>query len=143
MIQTLDSLSEVREFAESPVKDTRTIEQMGVGEWVRQGDVYIERINEANPGWKQTNNRQLAIGTTMGSRHVIDRAHDVVVLVGPNNGKVARNSGLSTAVCIGPQIVAEARFVVSHPEHADFDLPAGTYQVRFQVDPQSQQRVQD
>jgi hypothetical protein len=134
-------VGEVRDFAQDPLKETRVIDSVEVGQHVRQGDVYIQRV-AAPAAWKETKNRQLAPGTTMGSRHTVDES--VKVLANPAGAKVERTTDNRFPFrCNGPQIVSEDRFTVSHPEHADFSLPAGTYQVSFQCDPQSMQRVQD
>lgn len=133
-----ETVGAVRSFAESPLKETRVVDAMEIDDWVRQGDVYLVRIARADD-WKETKNRQLAIGTTIGSRHTVDDS--VTVLANPTNGQVMRE-GVKT-VCRGPQVVSNDRFTVGHPEHADISLPGGTYQVQFQVDPQSLQRVKD
>lgn len=140
MLDVKEKVLEIRSYAESPLKEARVVDEMALGEWIRQGDVNVVRI-EAPAKWRETLNRQLAIGTTIGSRHTVDES--VTVLENPENGVVKRSSGLSTAVCLGPQIVSKDRFTISHPEHADFSLPPGCYQVQFQTDPSTQQRVQD
>jgi hypothetical protein len=137
-MNTIETVSEVVNYAKCPFKDTRVIDAINVGQWIRQGDVYLERIGSPSD-WAETPNRQLAIGTTNGSRHTV--FDNVTVLKNPENGVVKKTS--TGAVCMGPQVVSKERFTVSHPEHADFSLPAGCYQVRFQVDARSYQRVQD
>lgn len=136
-METLEKIetSAIQEFALNlAVKETRTVESMEVGQWARQGDVYIERIN-ALSGWTPTTDRQLAPGTTQGSRHMV--VGDVTVCECPNTATVARGR------LAGPQIEAKEAFRVGHPEHADMELPAGTYQIWYQSDPRTQQRVLD
>ena len=140
MNETIEQVSSVRRFAESPLKDTRVVDEIEIGQWVRQGDVYLTRI-AAPSEWKETKNRQLAIGTTIGSRHTVDGS--VTVLANPENGRVVRSNIRGRAKCFGPQVLSPDRFTVEHPEHADISLPGGCYQVQFQVDPASMQRVQD
>lgn len=138
-MKTIESINAVRNYALSPFKETRVIDGMKVGEFVRQGDVYLVKI-DTPANWKETKNRQLAPGTTMGSRHTVDPS--VKVLANPQGATVER-VGRNRARCLGPQIISKDRFTVGHPEHADMSLPEGNYQVMFQVDPQSLQRVQD
>jgi len=127
--------SHIQEFAANlAVKETRTIAEMSVGEWVRQGDVYIEKVDSLS-GWGETTDRQLAPGTTQGSRHMV--VGSVTVFACPNTAQVVRGR------MAGPQIDAKEPFRVGHPEHADMELPAGTYQVWYQTDPRTQQRVLD
>lgn len=141
MNNVIEATQAVREFAACALKDTIVVEGLANGEGGRQGDIYIVRIEAPNREWKETKNRQLAIGTTAGSQHTVDES--VKVLQNPQNGVVLKASGLSKAVCLGPQLCSEDRFTVSHPEHADVSLPAGTYEVSFQMDPSTQQRVQE
>lgn len=123
---------------------------------VRQGDLYLWRVastDEREPlaellrsAWpefhlgkigERTSNRQLAPGTTRGSRHeVADGDARALTIYAPSRGGHP---------CEGPLIVADGRFSVVHPEHAEIQLPAGTYQVIYQRDWafEAAQRVQD
>ena len=139
MNQTLDHVGEVLDFAKDPLKETRVVDSIEIGQFVRQGDVYIQRVGSAGD-WKATENRQLVPGTTMGSRHTVDAS--VTVLANPNGAKVERIER-NKARCLGPQLLSKDRFTVSHPEHADMSLPGGIYQCYFQVDSQSMKRVED
>jgi len=138
-MKTIDAIHAVIDHAKSPLKEARVIDSIEVGQFVRQGDVYIQRIAKAD-NWKATLNRQLAPGTTLGSRHTVDSS--VTVLANPRGARVER-LGNDRARCLGPQLISESRFTVSHPEHADMSLPGGCYQIMFQVDSQSMQRVKD
>jgi hypothetical protein len=138
-LDTTAAVGAVLDYAKDPMAETRVVDEILPGQWVRQGDVYLVRT-ERREGWKETRNRQLAPGTTMGSRHTVDDS--VTVLANPEGAKVERTAP-GTFRCRGPQVVSADRFTVSHPEHADFSLPAGIYDVCFQVDPQTLQRVQD
>lgn len=93
------------------------------GEAIRQGDIYVVRIAKAP---KQvgmlTANRQLAPGQTRGSRHVVEG--ELKVYEAPERGSPLE----------GPVVVATKAFRVTHPEHAHFELPAGTYRVLYQRD---------
>lgn len=130
----------VLEFAESATSEDRYIEEMKVGQYVRQGDLYIQMVASADPAWKPTKNRQLALGATQGSRHTV--ADSITVMANPKNGEVEILAE-GKFRCLGPQIVAETRFSVDHPEHGNMSLPPGCYQVGFQVDGRTQSRVRD
>ena len=41
---------------------------------------------------------------------------------------------------LGPVIVADEAFTLTHPEHAHHRLPAGIYQVGYQLDVSEQER---
>ncbi len=99
---------------------------MKTGEYCRQGDVYLIALKaipkDAKPV-KAQGDIQLAQGTTMGSRHMLQAAPGVTLY------RVAAPSPLD-----GGTIVAEERCYISHPEHAHMDLPPGIYGVRYQQD---------
>lgn len=96
-------------------------------DWVeRQGDLYIHRVADGHSHGQAFGSRQLVRGVTTGSRHEV--AGKVSVFEGTTAPPKAPQA------LLGPLIVAEERFQITHPEHAVFDLPAGTYQVTHQRD---------
>lgn len=101
----------------------RGISRIEVGQAIRQGDIYVRRIASlpAQLG-KETPQRQLAPGTTQGSRHCVEGECRVY-------GSISAWDRLT-----GPIIEALSRIVITHPEHAHFALPAGIYQVTYQRD---------
>jgi hypothetical protein len=123
----------VHDFATKQASDKmRVIKEIPVGKCVRQGDVYIKRINKPKdlkdmPAFNET---QLAPGNTMGSRHMV-------------TGDVKMFKKADADQFTGPVIVSKTGFTVTHPEHAHFQLPAGTYQVTYQLDWATQQRAKD
>ena len=117
----------------NPLRETRVIDEIGVGQWCRQGDLYVERVGEAGGG-TLTANRQLAPGTTQGSRHTVDAS---VKVYSATDARVRDNR------LLGPVVESDTRFTISHPEHAEFSLPAGIYQISYQVDWKTQERVKD
>lgn len=102
------------------------VEAIKVGEMVRQGDIYIKRLAKAPTGCTlDTKNAEgkLAEGETQGSRHYIaaeDRAS--VKLFTLDNANALD----------GPILEAEKAFRVTHPEHGDVTVPAGTYAITYQ-----------
>lgn len=112
----------IEQAGKSARPELRNIESMKVGEAIRQGDIYVRRV-AAKPehAGGATTERQLAPGTTRGSRHFVEG--DVEVFEGPLSNPL-----------VGPTFVASKRFRISHPEHAHFSLPAGIYEVTYQRD---------
>lgn len=104
-----------------PMPDTRIVDAIAVGQAIRQGDVYLLRIERPAALGAMIADRQLAPGTTQGSRHVLGDGPGI-------------HAGGSDDPLLGPVIIADERFVLAHPEHAHFSLPAGCYQVRYQQD---------
>lgn len=97
-----------------------------IGQWARQGDVYLIAIKAKPKGAKAVAHQaeiQLALGQTMGSRHMLRMSEGVtlyrVVAPGPLDGGT---------------IVAKGRCYINHPEHAHMDLPPGIYAVTYQRD---------
>lgn len=106
---------------------------------VRQGDVYFRPYGRrkqlsyafarGNVTVKKTafteeiRDRQLAPGTTQGSRHIVE-GDGVRIYRDPTNRHPL----------IGVLLVVEQRCTITHPEHAHISLPPGEYQVSFQDD---------
>lgn len=135
----------IAEAAAQADHEPRLVDMVKELHGVRQGDLYLWRvasIEEREPlaemlrrAWPdfrleklgpKTSNRQLAPGTTRGSRHEISAADAAAVSVyAPSQ---------ESHPCEGPLIVADVRFSIVHPEHAEIQVPAGTYQVIYQRD---------
>ncbi len=134
VLTALEAHQQVEAFAKDAPSETRFIPDgaMPPGKWARQGDIYILAIEKVPVECDQeTTNRQLAPGEGRGSRHI-----------------VAGNAQLFTRktqrdVLEGPVMVVKEgeRVVVEHPEHAHISLPAGTYQVYYQMDARQAERT--
>ncbi|HLB41844.1 MAG TPA: hypothetical protein VJN02_03135 [Gammaproteobacteria bacterium] len=143
--------NDVLDFVAEVDRDTRVIRDFKPGMSVRQGDIYIDMLSgdfknlardrkelekriKQGKFWKEfkfgalgerTTNLQLVNGTSLGSRHSIsDADRSIVEVYAPTN----------TNPLEGPVLVAKSRFTIVHPEHAWVELPAGTYQIRYQRD---------
>lgn len=123
------------EAAEKAVAEVRKISAIEVGKVVRQGDVYIHRVADNHPHGELAKNHQLAEGETQGSRHIA--SENAQVYVGTKAPEWAERAFL------GPLIKSETAFLVTHPEHAHVQLPAGTYQITHQMDARTLERVRD
>jgi hypothetical protein len=128
MTTALEAHQAIAEAAAKPMTELRMMKAIAVGEWIRQGDCYLIRVAKKPAGLIPTKNRQLAAGTTQGSRHIVLDGPEIFVHTG------------NTDPLVGPVIVANERFILDHPEHAVFSLPAGTYQCRLQQDWAEQER---
>ena len=123
----------IADFAESKAKnETRVVPSLLVGQTIRQGDVYLTRIESFKQKDYVAAGEQLAPGNSQGSRHCVDLNAGVKCWK-KKDGRVTE----------GPIVEAEGRFTLTHPEHAHFDLPGGIYQVTFQLDYATQQRARD
>jgi hypothetical protein len=131
-------MKSIGEHAEKIRNDaTEKVETMSIGDVVRQGDIYITRIASLPKSAKPIRNRQLAPGTTQGSRHILNGgklfsadANELASLI-----KSATKCDVP-AELIGPVFVPDSDVTIEHPEHAHRILPkecigAITYQRAF------------
>lgn len=132
---TATEIEKVEKGAELNVDAVRHIESISVGQFVRQGDIYIHCVDENHAHGPATDNRQLAMGETQGSRHVIEG--ECAVMEGTTTPDWA------TRALLGPLVKLFKRGTVTHPEHAHVSLPAGTYQITHQMDARTLERVRD
>ena len=94
-------------------------EAASVGDYFRQGDLYIHKI--ADVSGKQIDVvRQLAPGTTKGSRHCL------------NHTRVKMYRRHDEDALDGPQIKTNEAVTIEHPEHGDVVLPPGCYAITYQ-----------
>ncbi len=126
-MNAVEVIERIRTNAETHTEqELRMIRVIEVGQWARQGDIAVQRVDE-EPRTKRTADRQLAPGNTKGSRHILE-------------GKVDAYEG-GGDLLEGPLLIARERFTVTHPEHAHISLPSGTYRVTYQRDLQMEERA--
>lgn len=114
----------VRERAESiKSDDARKIEVMDIGDELRQGDVYVTRIEGVPRGADAVEHpsSQMAPGATQGSRHTLRSLDGVTVYRMPSAGPLD-----------GPVIDLRGPVWLDHPEHGNRRLPAGVYAITYQ-----------
>ena len=123
-------IAKIQASAELETSETRVYRVHTEGDEIRQGDVYLYPVAEEPSHGDETSERQLAPGTTQGSRHIL--AGDVTVY-----------GYFGEDVLGGPRIKVNERALLTHPEHADVSLPQGWYTTRYQLDHATRQRVLD
>ena len=118
-------LARIQAEADASSDDVRFVRTCAPGDEIRQGDIYLYPV-EPMPldPWdiRRLDTLQLAPGSTPGARHVIEgdaEAYELLQRMDPLEG---------------PIVHASARVTLTHPEHADVSIPAGTYAVRYQRD---------
>lgn len=126
--EVLDKIVKNAETFTEAHTDLRFARTVGMEEWIRQGDIALVRISKDSSVGNPITERQLAPGTTQGSRHIVE-------------GKVKLFAPATGDPLSGPVIDAPGRFTVTHPEHADISLPAGRYGVFYQRDLQKEERA--
>jgi hypothetical protein len=133
----IEAHEEIERLAkENAVQEVRRIQSIEIGKVIRQGDIYLHRVDEKHTRGKKLKSRQLALGNTMGSRHIAE-----------SPAKVFEGTTLpgwcDQRTFLGPLVESKKRFTVTHPEHAHVDVPAGCYQITHQTDARTMERVQD
>lgn len=131
--------------------DSKFLATFGVGDVSHQGDLIIVGIAKLPVDAKVRKSRQLADGTTQGSRHVLERGE----VYDCDAGKVAVAIKLATGCvvdekCIGPVFVSPDNPTsddLTHPEHGNQGFPAGqvcavVYQRNLDAE-EREQRVRD
>lgn len=115
--------------------ETAVIGTVSVGDVVRQGDLYLVVIERLPEKKTPTGNKQLAPGTSQGSRHVLvgecrvfdpDKDESLELI-----NEAAKGLKVSVEL-IGPVFESKAEIEVDHPEHGNRIIPAGAYAVVYQ-----------
>ncbi len=123
--------------------DIRVIRRIEIGHAVHQGDVYIHRVADNHAMGKQIgkDSVQIALGIGNGARHMAEGP--VKVFEGKCLPDGVGIVNVDPEKLTGPCIVADDVWMLTHPEHAHHQLPAGVYQTTYQYDPKTMQRVRD
>jgi hypothetical protein len=141
-MQTSEEALQSIQSAEPDTK-LRVCRRIEIGGAIHQGDVYLHCVPDAHPRGQELGTRQVAIGTTVGSRHIVEGA-GVSVFAGsryPDGFNEPKD--IQPNALLGPLVVANEAFTLTHPEHAHHRLPAGCYQVTYQADLISMRAVVD
>lgn len=136
-------VEQIQKHAETARNERRNIKSMSPGQGVRQGDVYLFFMDANHPRGKEIGKGsvQVAVGNSTGSRHI---ATGTGIKVYEGREVPSFYTGLrDTDDCLGPVVESESAWTLTHPEHADIEFPAGTYQVTYQLDARTQRRVAD
>ena len=144
----LGVIAEIHEAAQQAQEKNCVIDdsELTLNKFVRQGDIYIQRIDKLPEGLVPWGSNKIADGETIGSRHMVsgcqvwrrsdhDRMDNVIVKVDGEDVPCTRY--------IGPCIEADGRWDNTHPEHWRYDNPPGYFQTYYQADFAAQRKVAD
>lgn len=143
-------LSDLQQHAESIKSGVpQEIGTASLGDVVRQGDLYLTVIGKLPKSTKTMTGKQLAPGTTQGSRHCVSVQMYKVDKAEVTKAILKANPKATPDVerFVGPVIVFDQSSPVTHPEHGWVTMPAGsvcavTYQ-RDLDEEERERRVQD
>lgn len=117
-------------------RDSHESVDLQPGDAYVQGDVIVARIDiTPRRAGKWSEGRQLAQGTTQGSRHVAEGDAELFV---PDSGETnaaidrlfPRTKGLPRI--LGPCVESKSPWTMTHPEHGDRTFPAGVDIILYQ-----------
>lgn len=136
MVRPETAYKQVQRRAEAIRNDEAdAIGAIAPGDVVRQGDIYVIALDVAPKKRQAFPGRQLAPGTSQGSRHVVVGECD---LYEPDQQFAASilarlvPTTRSHRQFFGPTIMARESITIEHPEHGDRQFPPGIYQVTYQ-----------
>lgn len=123
-------IEEVSKSAES--MDAAKLEKIGtasLGDVVRQGDLYLVCLGDMPEG-AESKERQLAPGSTQGSRHIAKGRCRILVpkdrsSVAELIARVVRGAAIPDEL-VGPVIRCVGDVTIEHPEHGHKCLPKGS-----------------
>lgn len=140
MVQAATAVKAIQDA--KPDTGVRSLDGLGIGDVAHQGDVYLHRVPDDWPRGKRLGTRQVAVGNTVGARHIAE-GEGVEVFAGKKLPACMRDA--DSRIFLGPVVsVPEGGFTLTHPEHAHHaSTVAGTWQVTYQVDLATRQRVAD
>lgn len=150
MSSVAEVVEKIEKSAEVPNREVRDVRgKMVRGAVVRQGDVYFlacdgRLFNKRQPRADQDRNLAKAAEGTSGHAHTL--VGDAVLFDAIALDKLTQGTNgdpLGQGVLLGPAFRAQEDVRVTHEEHSEVILPAGYYQVLFQLDPIRAQRSAD
>lgn len=131
-----EAFAQVQSSAEAIRNDAfAEIATASPGDVGRQGDVYLVLLDELPEKQGPYAGRQLAPGTTQGSRHVVEGDCELYTPKAESATRILHRLVPATKrfpQILGPTIVAKSPWIERHPEHGDRQWPAGPYQVTYQ-----------
>lgn len=124
--------------------EVRVCRRIEPGRLIQQGDIYLMRVPDDHPHGKPWGSRQVALGDTLGARHVAVGNLEVYAGDPQCCAKVMPLHPMEVRQeLLGPVVDAHETWTLEHPEHPHHRMPPGRYQVIHQLDRQTMRRVAD
>jgi len=134
--------AEIEAAASKACPELRDNSDIKIGEVIHQGDVYLHAVADTHPRGELLGTRQVAVGNTVGARHIVEG--NVKVYAGVKYPNWVKDpEGSQPNAILGPVVVVESEAVLTHPDHAHHTLRVGLYQVTYQYNPRTMRTVQD
>lgn len=139
-VEALEKITAASGLPEKTVRDCRALQ---LGQAAQQGDVYIHRVGDEHPRGAKRSTAQVADGESIGARHIMTGDFETFNGVQlPSYAKL--HPDVDEGEYLGPVVeVGAGGARLTHPEHADYLLGPGCFQVSYQVDVEGRARVAD
>lgn len=145
-ITAMEAFKKIEEYATKKAnkRDRHVPKNFPLDKKIRQGDIYITRIkhpeNMENT-YKDYGDNQLAPGFSEGSRHIASGNNIKLFTLIDKSQKEGQDR--INPITLGPVIINDEPSVITHPTHGNVHLPPGAWQITYQLDFASKQRVRD
>lgn len=126
-----------------PDHEVRICRSIEIGTVLMQGDIYLHRVDDSHPRGDIRGTRKLSIGQGEGSNHMAEGSQLEVYEGVKLPDWVDFNDEILNQQALGPVVVAKESWLNTHTKHAHHQCPAGTYQVTYQIDMATRNRVLD
>ena len=146
-MKTLEVINQIKQIAKNnqereSSQKTRFItkDNLPIGKCIRQGDIYVFRMDNDWGVGEEVKRNQIADGVSLGARHILNG--DFKVYQGVSVPKFLNK--VHARVCIGYAFDVKDGCVLGHPEHDNYVFKLnGRFQVLHQLDLQTLKRAAD
>ena len=141
----IEALEKIQSAADTASMEVRDVGDLEIGQAIHQGDVYLWRVPSNHPKGELLGTRQIAVGTSVGSRHVVE-GREVFVYAGVKYPEgFTEPEGCPPNTLLGPVVVVKGgSMLLTHPEHAHHCVKgAQTFQTTYQFDARTMRQVAD
>ena len=120
---------EAKEYAQSK---GAILNEIAIGQYVRQGYVYLCRVDDIQDFEKSlwSNGNQVVQWDSKDKRHMVCSKNSNMLCLSstPQTGKLLEG----TSLIVGAFIEAKERFLLVDPIHCPFEMPEGNYQAMYE-----------
>jgi hypothetical protein len=145
---SVEAYKAIKEHAAKRTEKTvRDCSSLKVGDFARQGDIYVVLVGELEEPGAEVKNPQLVPGNTSGANHkVVFQPGLAVHPTKPTKLRAALEKALGAPIFdvqVGPGVKSKSPWTLTHPHHPDLVNIPGNAQIIYQIDAITRQRAED